>query len=729
MTYTDNIEGQIERITFANPETGYTIAKIRISGTDRLITVTGNLMSLAPGEMVKVQGEWINHPKFGHQLKAASCERLTPATREGIEKYLGSGMIKGIGPAMAGRMMASFGIDVLDIIENDIDRLDEVPGIGPERKRIIKEAWDSQKQIRNVMLFLQSYDVSATFAAKIFRRYGNSAIQIVKDNPYRLAEDIPGIGFSTADQIAQKMGIPHDSQDRCAAGILYLLKSLANEGHVYFPYEPLLKKSEELLGVQRKLAAETTGELAVGKKVIIEDLNQSIVDFRENNKAVYLNRLHCYETGISKILASLSGTQKEEIPDIEQIITNAQHELDINLAKKQIEAIRAGAREKVLIITGGPGTGKTTIIKAITKIHEKAGRKVLLAAPTGRAAKRLSEATGYDAKTIHRLLEYQPKLGKFKKSPQDPLKTDLLIIDEASMIDTGLMFYLAGALPLRSALILVGDINQLPSVGPGNVLRDMIFSGTLKVVQLNEIFRQKEESLIVLNAHRINDGVMPAFSKTPEKSISDFYFIEEEDPEKILKRIVRLVRKDIPDRFGFDSLEEIQILTPMYKGTVGANNLNAELQKEFNSSHKEVSRNGILFRLNDKVMQIRNNYEKDVFNGDIGRMESLDLESQQATVVFEGRQVHYDFPDLDELTPAYAISVHKSQGSEYPAVIIPVVTQHYMMLQRNLIYTALTRAKKLAILIGSSKALAMAVRNNKVQKRFTGLEDRLRQAF
>jgi len=720
------IQGQVERITYVHEENNYTVAKLQVAGRRDLVTVLGNFPSLNPGEVLKLLGEWTNHPKFGEQFRVVRYETVTPATARGIEKYLGSGLIKGIGPVMAKRMVEKFGVETLDVIETDMGRLHEVPGIGPGRIDMIGKAWQDQREIREVMIFLQDHGVSATYATKIFKRYGKESIEVVKDNPYRLAHDIFGIGFLTADRIAEKMGIPKDSPRRAEAGILYILNELADEGHVYFPYEPLIGRCQEVLGIERDIVSQAMAGLASEKKIVIEDLNRDLEDFRENHKAVYLMQFHVCETGIARRMQLLARTMRLlRAIDAGKATAWVQKQLNLTLAETQVEAVKSAIEEKVMVLTGGPGTGKTTITQAIIRIYERIGGKVLLAAPTGRAAKRLSEMTGHEARTIHRLLEFQPQYGSFKKNEDDPLEADVVIVDEASMIDTVLMYHLLKAIPPSATLILVGDVHQLPSVGPGNVLKDIIASAAFKVVELNEIFRQARESLIIVNAHRINRGEMPVSAEAAEKTRADFYFIREEYPEKVLAHILELVRTRIPRRFGFDPVSDVQVLTPMYKGVIGATNLNQELQKELNHSQKEVVRGGRVFKLQDKVMQIRNNYDKEVFNGDIGRITSIDLEEQEMVVNFDGREVPYDFAEMDELVLAYAVSVHKSQGSEYPAVIIPVMTQHYMLLQRNLVYTAVTRAKKLVVLIGTPKAMAIAVKNDKVQKRYSRLAERL----
>ena len=720
-----DLQGQIERITYTNEENGFTIARVKVYGQRDLVTVVGRLMAPTPGEILKMRGEWANHPKYGEQFKIVQYQTAVPASVYGIQKYLGSGLIKGIGPVMAKRIVARFGKDTLDIIENEIETLADVDGIGKKRIRMVKKAWDEQKEIREVMLFLQTHGVSSGYATKIFKQYGTRSIGVVKENPYRLATDIFGIGFITADSIADKLGFAKDSELRAEAGILYVLNQLSDDGHVFYPYEPLIKKCEEVLDVDREVIAGALGPLAYNRRVVIEDLNQEIDAFRENNKAVYLAKYHVSETSIAIRLKTLISVPKSiRKIDSEKAIEWVQNQLAITLAKKQVEAIKCATENKVMVITGGPGTGKTTIINAILKIFSKLTEKIMLAAPTGRAAKRMSEATGHEAKTIHRMLEYSIQKGGFQKNEEHPLSSDLLIVDEASMIDTMLMYHLLKAIPEKSTFILVGDVNQLHSVGAGNVLKDIIASGAVPVVELNEIFRQAKESRIIVNAHKINKGILPSLKPSGPKD--DFYFIEQEDPEEVLKIILELVKERVPRRFGLDPIDDIQVLTPMHRGTVGAENLNAELQKALNPREDEVIRGNRSFRLNDKVMQVKNNYDKEVFNGDIGRIIRIDPENQEVTLSFDGREVPYDFTDLDEIVLAYAVSVHKSQGSEYPAVIIPILTQHYVLLQRNLIYTGVTRGRRLVVMAGTQKALAIGVKNNRTEKRYTYLRYRLR---
>ncbi|MBW2203429.1 MAG: ATP-dependent RecD-like DNA helicase [Deltaproteobacteria bacterium] len=719
-----DLEGQIERITYTNEENGFTIAKLKVYGRPDLVTVVGNLMAPTPGEILKLKGEWTNHPKYGQQFKIIHYKTTVPASVYGIQKYLGSGLIKGIGPVMAKRIVKTFGEQTLDIIEDEIDKLEQVTGIGRKRIKMIRKAWDDQKEIRDVMLFLQGHGVSSGYATKIFKQYGDRSIQVVKENPYRLATDIFGIGFVTADHIAERLGFDKNSQLRSEAGILYVLHQLADEGNVYFPFEPLIDKCKEILGVEGEIIVKAVDTIANEKKIVVEKINERTGELKKTNR-VYLTKFHVTETGIASRIKALLKTPKSiRNFDSSKAASWVQEQLSIDLAENQVQALRSASENKIMVITGGPGTGKTTIINALLKIFSGLKVRIMLAAPTGRAAKRMSEATGYEAKTIHRLLEYSIRKGGFQKDDEHPLECDLIIVDEASMIDTILMYHLLKAIPLKATFILVGDVNQLPSVGAGNVLRDIIASGIIPVVRLNEIFRQAKESQIIVNAHKINNGLLPY--PTPSGPKDDFYFIEQEDPENVLRIILELVSDRVPRRFGFDPVNDIQVLSPMHKGTVGAGNLNLELQRQLNPNEDGVTRGNRAFRTGDKVMQIKNNYDKEVFNGDIGRITRIDPELREVDISFDGGNVPYDFTDLDEIVLAYAVSVHKSQGSEYPVIIIPLLTQHYMLLQRNLIYTAITRGKKLVIVVGTRKALAIGVKNDKTRKRYTFLEQRLR---
>jgi exodeoxyribonuclease V alpha subunit len=709
------LEGQIERITYASEDTGYTVAKLALSGSREPITIVGNLLAPVPGEMLKVKGEWQTHPKFGKQFKVTSHQSIVPATVIGIKKYLGSGLIKGIGPVMAFRIVKHFGEKTLEIIDQNPHDLHQVEGIGNKRIEMIDKAWKEQKEIRSVMVFLQGHGVSPAYAAKIFKKYGWDSIKVVSKNPYRLATDIFGIGFRTADKIAASMGFEKNAPARVEAGILYVLHQLSEEGHVYFPYEPLVERCKEILEVDREVIAKAIGSITLENKIVIEDLNE----------AVYLKNFHLAETGITEHLLRLTASPKRMHKiDVGKALKWVQGKIRLEFAAKQIQAIESAVSEKVMVITGGPGTGKTTIINAVIKIYRELGARIMLAAPTGRASKRMSEATGYPARTIHRMLEYNLQKGGFQRGQEHPLEVDVLILDETSMIDTSLMYHLLKAVPSGATLILVGDVNQLPSVGAGNVLKDVIRSGKVPVVELKEIFRQAANSGIIRNAHRINTGVVPELAQERE-GLGDFYFIEQEDQEEVLRIIMELVCERIPKRFKLDPLEGIQVLAPMHKGTVGTENLNSKLQEALNPSGAAILRGGRTFRLKDKVMQVRNNYEKEVFNGDIGRITAMDEETREVTVTYDGAPVPYDASDLDEIVHAYAISVHKSQGSEYPAVILPLLPQHYLLLQRNLIYTAVTRAKKLLVIVGSKKALATGVKNDKIARRYTYLAERL----
>jgi exodeoxyribonuclease V alpha subunit len=711
------IEGILERIVYFNEENNFAVARLQVGKSQDLITIVGSMPCPSPGETLRLKGEWTIDAKFGRQFRVESCLSVLPSTITGIEKYLGSGLVKGIGPIMAKRVVAMFGLETLDIIEEKSERLLEVEGIGPIRAERISKAWQEQKEVREVMVFLQGHGVSSTYAVKIYKAYGDKAVSVVKENPYRLALDISGIGFKTADRIARNMGIDPGSKIRAEAGIIHVLSELVDEGHVYYPYEKLMDAAASLLEVNRDVLETALAALVEQRRVVVDE--------QQEDRAVYLTPLHIAEVNVARRLETLINSPRQLIPiDVEKAIQWVQRAIGMDLAEMQKEAIRKVVASKVLVLTGGPGTGKTTLLNCIIRILERKGQRILLASPTGRAARRLAEVTGREARTIHRLLEYSPSEGGFKRNEENPLEADLVIIDEASMVDILLMNHLLKAVPTAATLLLVGDVDQLPSVGPGNMLRDVIASGVVETVRLTEVFRQAQESMIVVNAHRVNRGEFPVV-KPPQDRKADFYFIKREDPERVLEVIKELCARRLPRAFRLNPFDDIQVMTPMHKGVVGVANLNAELQMLLNPTGKETIRGGRCFRINDKVMQVANNYEKEVFNGDIGRVIAIEPDEQRLIVRYEDRVVEYDWSELDELVLAYAISIHKSQGSEYPAVVIPILPQHYVMLQRNLLYTAITRAKKLVILIGNSRAIAMAVRNSQVQHRYTTLATRL----
>jgi exodeoxyribonuclease V alpha subunit len=730
----EELKGTVERITYYSEEDGYTVARFQPEGRSDLITVVGNLMSVNVGESLRLEGFWKSHPQYGRQFQVVNYQTVLPATVEGIRKYLGSGLIKGIGPVTARRIVKHFGLDTLDIIEHHPRRLREVLGVGKKRVEMITRAWEEQRHIKEVMLFLQSHDVSTSLAVKIYKQYGDAALDVVREDPYRLARDIYGIGFLTADKIARKMGLPTDSPQRVAAGIAYVLSQLADEGNVYAPQGRLVKEATEILDVPPDLVETGVSRLEEEEQIHREEITYSIQDqpgvaIREE-KAVYLLPFYYGEVGVANRLRTLVNVERSRLAfyqsaNWERVFAHLAERTSQPLNARQQEAVRTALTNKVTVLTGGPGTGKTTTVRTIIRLLEARSRSYVLASPTGRAAKRLSEATGREAKTVHRLLEFSPQKG-FQRDEDHPLEADMVIVDEASMLDLLLTNHLLKAINPASHLLLVGDVDQLPSVGAGNVLRDIIASGQVAVVRLEEIFRQAEGSLIVANAHRINRGLMPLFAK----GATDFFLFIKEDPEKAADLVVDLVKTRIPRKFGYHPVDDIQVLAPMYRGAVGVSNLNARLQEALNPpslAKNERRLAGRLFRLGDKVMQTSNNYDKEVYNGDIGRVVRLDLENQVMVVRIDAHPVPYDFSELDELAHAFAVSVHKSQGSEYPAVVIPVLTQHYLLLQRNLLYTAVTRAEELVVLVGTKKAIAIAVRNDKIAHRHTALDVRLRE--
>ena len=724
----------VERITYQNAQNGYSVIRCRAKGYQELVTVVGAMPDVHVGSVLYLGGSWRIDPKYGRQFSIETFEETLPASAYGIEKYLGSGLVKGIGPKFAKRIVQTFGKETLEVIEEDPDRLLEVQGIGKLRVDRIKKSWEEQKEIKNIMLFLQSHDVSTSHATKIYKTYGNESIKTVQENPYRLADDIWGIGFKTADTIAEKLGFGHEKYERLRSGMLYTLNRLSEEGHCYATREMLLKTGMELLSVEEGILSVTLDEMVRVKDVITEPIRTED-DSEPAERAIYLPPFYYSEKGTARRLWTILKNPEGMIIQQEGLPERIQNKTGMQYDSIQMQAILTAASSKVLILTGGPGTGKTTTTLGIITAFRESGARILLAAPTGRAAKRLSEATGMEAKTVHRLLEMKPPEG-YQRNDENPLDGDVLIVDECSMIDIMLMYNLLKAVPDRMTLILVGDIDQLPSVGAGNVLRDIIDSGCFPVIRLTRIFRQAQQSRIIMNAHRINDGKMPDISNGRQ---SDFFFIdvekkalskgaEEGDSAAVAKEaaetITELVKTNLPRYYRIPS-QEIQVLTPMQRGVVGASNLNQELQAASNPGSIGLKRGGFLFRANDKVMQIRNNYDKEVFNGDIGTIQAVDMEDHALTVLFDGRSVTYDITELDELVLAYAATIHKSQGSEYPIVVMPVLMNHYVMLQRNLIYTGITRAKKILVIVGTRKALSYAVRNVTVQSRNTMLKERL----
>lgn len=719
----DQIFGFIERITFQNTENGYTVAQLKQIQASDLTCIVGYMPGIQPGESVRCFGTWKNHLIHGRQFEVSSFKVEAPADIVGIKKYLGSGLIKGIGQKYAGRIVDHFGAETLNIIDQSPERLNEIPGLGIKRIEKIKLCWNDQKFIREVMIFLQSYGVSPAFAQKIFKVYHNKSIEIVKENPFQLARDIFGIGFKTADTLAQKMGIPKDSTKRIDAGIEFVLSQLSSDGHVCYPVEEFLLEAEKILDIAPELIRSRLSILQQENRI---ELNDLVVE-GSKRPFIWMKTLYLAEMGIVRELRRLrKGTSPLRQINTDKALDWVQAQLQIQLAANQKVAVSQGVTEKVLIITGGPGTGKSTITNAILTITDKLTSNIVLAAPTGRAAKRMSEITKKKASTIHTLLEYSFQTGGFKRNKDLPLECDLIIVDEASMIDTFLMFSLLKAIPEHARVIFVGDINQLPSVGPGNVLKDMIDSRCISVTILNEIFRQAAGSHIITNAHRINKGVFPTLYNGKE---SDFFFMECQEHAEVLNTIVKLVSQRLPNRYGFNPVEDIQVLAPMKKGAIGTENLNQVLQGVLNTNTSGIVYGNQKLNIGDKVMQIRNNYQKEVFNGDIGFIVNIDPDEQQVIVAFDGKEIVYEYAELDELVLAYAISIHKFQGSECPCVVIPVHTSHFMMLHRNLLYTGITRGKKLVILIGNKKAVAIAVKNDEVKQRHTSLRQALMEVL
>jgi exodeoxyribonuclease V alpha subunit len=710
----ETLSGVVERVTFHNEDNGFCVLRVKVRGVRELQTVVGHVAGVSPGEYLDATGSWIVDREHGRQFKSDMLRVSPPGTLEGIEKYLGSGMIKGIGPEFARRLVKSFGERVLDVIEREPGRLLQVDGIGPQRQSRIVQAWADQRVIRDIMVFLQSHGIGTARAVRIYKTYGAGAVDLVRQNPYRLAHDIAGIGFRTADQLAMKLGVDPQSQMRAQAGLSQVLQTLAAEGHCAYPTVELKGRTTALLGTPNSVV-ESALTAEIGECRLVEE-----------GPLTYLSALYQAETGLAESLLRLGdGEHPLRRVDLEPSIARIEREAGLTLSAGQKEAIRTAARSKVAVITGGPGVGKTTLIDALLKIFRSRGLTCALGAPTGRAAKRLSEATGLEAKTLHRLLEVDFKAGDFKRGPENPLDAHVVVLDEASMVDVPLMHRLARAVPASAALVIVGDVDQLPSVGPGNVLRDLIESGAFPVARLTEVFRQAARSRIVTNAHRINRGEMPELDP-PRESLSDFYFVEAAGAEEAAAAILRVVRERIPKRFGLDPIRDVQVLAPMNKLALGSRALNAMLQEALNPpGPAQVVRFGATYRLGDKVMQTENDYSKEVFNGDLGIVSKVDEFEREVAVDYDGRTVAYDFGELDEIAPAYACSIHKSQGCEYPAVVIPVHPQHSMMLTRNVLYTGVTRGRKLVVLVGSKKALAIAVGRGGQSRRVSGLRGRL----
>ena len=702
-TTTGTVEGTIERVTYHNTENGFSVLQVKVRGRRDLVTVVGHLAAAIAGEFVETTGRWVIDKQHGQQFRADSMRTTHPSTPEGMEKYLGSGLIKGIGPVFAGKLVRTFGEQVFEVIAGQPDRLSEVPGIGPTRQERITGSWHEQRIVREIMVFLQGHGVGTARAVRIHRTYGDDAIGAVKQNPYRLAHDIRGIGFKTADELAGRLGVDSSSPLRARAGVSHVLWQLTTEGHCAFPQAGLVLKSVELLNIEEPIVrAAIDHEIANGRLVR---------DRIGDEDCIYLAALHAAETQLAARIQRLQqGPHPMPQIDIEKALAWVEQQVGLSLAPAQRDAVALAARHKVLVITGGPGVGKTTIVNSILKILTAKRLNCLLCAPTGRAAKRMTETTGCGAKTIHRLLEFDPSGHAFKRNADHPLEADVVLADEVSMMDLPLAFSLIDAVPPDAALILVGDVDQLPSVGPGSVLKDLIGSGVVPTVRLTEIFRQATASRIVHAAHQVNGGRIPDLR--PPDQASDFYFVKAEEPEAAAELVVQIVSERIPQRFGLDAIADVQVLTPMHRGVLGARHLNQVLQAHLNplqNGAPEVERFGYIYRAGDKVLQTQNDYNKDVFNGDLGIVRKVDFGESEMSVDFDGRMVTYDFGELDEVMPAYAMSIHKSQGSEFPAIVIPIHTQHYMMLQRNLLYTGITRGKRLVVLVGMPKAVAIAV--------------------
>jgi exodeoxyribonuclease V alpha subunit len=711
---TEALAGLVERVTYHNAENGFCVLRVKARGHKELVTVVGHAATISAGEWVQLSGTWVTDRTHGLQFRAGFLKASPPTTLEGMERYLGSGMIRGIGPVYARKLVRAFGEAVFDLIEAEPGRLREVTGIGPKRASRIIAGWAEQKVIREIMLFLHAHGVGTSRAVRIYKTYGAEAVQVISENPYRLARDIRGIGFRTADLVARKLGIEPTAMIRVRAGISFALAEATGEGHCGLPVGELTSQTTALIEVLPVLI-----ETALEREL---EAGEVVADTLEGERCVFLAGLYRAEQAIAERLQALSqGQPPWPRIDAERAIPWVEGKTALTLAPSQREALGLALRSKLLVITGGPGVGKTTLVNSILTVLRAKGVEVALCAPTGRAAKRLSDSTGLEARTIHRLLETDPKTGGFKRSEERPLACHLLVVDETSMVDVPLMRALLKALPDEAALLLVGDVDQLPSVGPGQVLADIIEAGTLPVVRLTEVFRQATQSQVIVNAHRINQGQMPELRQGEG---SDFYFVEASDPEEGVRKLLTVVRERIPARFGLDPVRDIQVLCPMNRGGLGARSLNIELQAALNPPGElRVERFGWTFCPGDKVMQLANDYDREVYNGDLGVISGIDMEEGELTVRFEGREVAYGFGELDELVLAYATTIHKAQGSEYPAVVIPLTTQHYAMLARNLLYTGVTRGKRLVVLVGQRRALAIAVRNRNTRRRWSKLRE------
>ena len=708
----EQLRGEIERLVYSSEESGFTICRLVVPGKADLVTVTGNMPGIQPGERLHLRGRWINHPVHGYQFRVESYSSQLPASTNAVRRYLSSSLVKGIGPVLAGRLVDCFGDETLRVIDEQPERLSEAPGVGPRRVESIRRAWEEQQEIRGVMLFLQGHGVSAAYSTRIYRTYGQDAVRVVQENPYRLAQDVRGIGFITADKIARQMGIDEHSPHRAQAALEHLLLERADEGHVFTPNTELVQMCQNRFDIPEELLTAAVGSLRNAGRIVLD------------GEAVFLRGLYHAERAVADSIRALAANpgQRRDF-DAPAAVDWASRRMGVGLTDEQRQAVHEAVTQKVFVLTGGPGSGKTTILRAVISVLEALDQRVALAAPTGRAAKRLGEATGREAQTLHRLLEYKPGEGGYGRNAERPLETDAVVVDETSMLDIVLCHHLLQAVPRHASVLFVGDADQLPSVGPGKFIGDVLESGVVPFVRLERIFRQGERSGIVGAAHRINQGRLP--SLVSSDSLGDFYFVEADEPEAAASAVVRICAERIPARFGMPPLRDVQVLCPMNRGAAGVHQLNDRLREVLNPVGTEVTRFGRTFRVGDRVLQSVNNYDKDVFNGDLGWVTGVDHAAGRVAVSFEETGVDYDFSELDELQPSFAMTVHRAQGSEFPAVVVPVLTQHYPMLQRNLLYTAITRGRRLVVIVGSRKALAMAVRNDRPGERNSMLRLRL----